>query len=445
MKFAAVLVLLAGLLPASARAININISQFTLANGMRVIVIPVHRAPVVTHMVWYKVGAADEPKGKSGIAHLLEHLMFKGTPSVPNGQFSLIIKRNGGQDNAFTSQDYTAYFQRIASDRLELVMKMEADRMQNLVLSEHDVKTEVAVVREERRTRTDNKPSSLLGEQMRAALYLAHPYGIPVIGWMEEVSRLTLDDAMAFYRKYYTPANATLVVAGDVKPDQVRALAEKYYGVLKNTARISPRRRTREPEPIAARRVIMHDKRVTSSTFMRQYLTVSYPNAGRLEAEALDVLAHILGEGTTSRLYKTLVVKNKSAISAGAWYSGDDGMDSGSFGIYAIPASGTRMNLIEKQIDAVIAQILEHGVSVEELEKAKKSLNAGAIYALDSQRKLANIFGLALTIGLEVDDILQWNARINAVTASDVKRAAAKFLQMRRSVTGILLPAGVRS
>ena len=428
----------------NAHALNVKVSEFTLGNGMKVIFIPDHRAPVVTHMVWYRVGAADEPKGKSGIAHLLEHLMFKGTPSVPDGQFSLIIKRNGGQDNAFTTQDYTAYYQRIAKDRLELVMKMEADRMANLQLSEKDVQTELAVVKEERRMRTDNKPQALLGEQMSAALYLAHPYGTPVIGWMSEVSKLNLADAMAFYRQFYTPANATLVVAGDVTGPEVRALAEKYYGVLKNTAKVNPRKRTQEPEPIAARRVIMRDKRVTSPTWMREYLTVSYATAGKGEAEALDILAQILGEGSTSRLYKALVIKGKTASSAGAWYSGNS-LDSGTFGVYGIPANGGNVAAVEKQIDAVLADILKNGVTAGELARAKKILNADSVYSLDSQSKLANIFGLSVSTGQTVSDVLEWNDRISAVTLEDVRKAAAKVLQIRRSVTGILLPAGSKA
>ena len=424
--------------PANAKPLNIDVSEFSLDNGMKVVVIPDHRAPVVTHMVWYKVGAADEQSGKSGIAHFLEHLLFKGTKKIAPGEFSKIISRNGGQDNAFTHLDYTGYFQRISKDRLEMVMEMEADRMQNLVLSDKDIKTERDVVKEERRTRTDNKPAQLFSEQMSAAQYTAHPYGIPIIGWMSEVEKLTREDAMEFYRKYYTPSNAILVVAGDVTADQVKALAQKHYGVLKNTAITKPRLRTMEPKPIAARRVIMRDKRVSSPYVMREYLAPSYVTAKGNEALALDILTEILGSGTTSRMYKKLVIKDKVAVSTGSWYSGDN-MDYGTFGFYAVPASGGDLNTLEKQIDAIIADVLENGVTQQEIDRARKVLQAETVYLLDSQSSLARIFGRALVVGLSVDDVINWDDRLAAVTEQDIKQAAAKVLQIRGSVTGFLM------
>ena len=423
---------------ATAKSLNIDVGEFTLENGMKVVVIPDHRAPVVTHMVWYKVGAADEQSGKSGIAHFLEHLLFKGTKKIAPGEFSKIVARNGGQDNAFTHLDYTGYFQRIANDRLEMVMEMEADRMQNLTLTDKDIETERDVVKEERRTRTDNKPAQLLGEQMTAALYTAHPYGIPIIGWMSEVAKLTRQDAMDFYRKYYTPSNAILVVAGDVTTKQVKKLAQKHYGVLKNTTIPGPRVRTSEPTPIAARRVIMRDKRVSSPYVMREYLAPSYGTAKGNQAIALDLLTQILGSGTTSRMYKKLVIKDKVAVSTGSWYSGEQ-MDYGTFGFYAVPASGGDLNVLEKHIDGVIADVLANGVSQAELDKARKVMQAETVYLLDSQSSLARVFGRALVVGQTVDDVLNWDDRLNAVTIDDVKKAAAGVLQIRRSVTGFLL------
>jgi len=437
-KIIALLLTLFVVYPASAKPLNIDVGEFTLDNGMKVVVIPDHRAPVVTHMVWYKVGAADEQSGKSGIAHFLEHLLFKGTKKIAPGEFSKIVARNGGQDNAFTHLDYTGYFQRISKDRLELVMGMEADRMQNLVLSDKDIITERDVVKEERRTRTDNKPAQLLSEQMSAALYTAHPYGIPIIGWMSEVAKLTRQDAMAFYRKYYTPSNAILVVAGDVSAERVKKLAQKHYGGLKNTATPGPRLRTREPQPIAARRIIMRDKRVSSPYVMREYLAPSYRTAKGNEALALDVLTEILGSGTTSRMYKKLVVKDKVAVSTGSWYSGDQ-MDYGTFGFYAVPASGGDLEGLEKHIDAIIADVLANGVSQKELQRARKVLQAETVYLLDSQSSLARVFGRALVVGLSVDDVLNWDDRLAAVTQQDIKNAAAKVLKIRRSVTGFLL------
>ncbi len=216
-------------------------SEFTLKNGLQVLVIPDHRAPVVTQMIWYKVGAADEPPGSSGIAHFLEHLMFKGTDLIPTGQFSKIIARNGGEDNAFTNHDVTAYFQRVAKDRLPKVMEMEADRMANLRLSEEDVATERKVILEERRSRVDNDPGSILQEQMMAALYANHPYGIPIIGWEHEIRALDREDALSFYRRFYAPDNAILVIAGDVEPEEVRRLAEETFGKLAPSDKVNGR------------------------------------------------------------------------------------------------------------------------------------------------------------------------------------------------------------
>ena len=230
------------------------VTEFTLDNGMDVVVIEDHRAPVVTHMVWYRVGSADEPHGTSGIAHFLEHLMFKGTDEIPDGAFSKIIAENGGQDNAFTSYDYTGYFQRIAVDRLDLVMKMEADRMVDVVITEDHVRTERDVILEERSTRTDNSPDGLFSEQMRAALFMNHRYGVPIIGWRREMEQLSLDDALTFYERYYAPDNAILVVAGDVTPEQVRELAEKHYGPLEPSGN-PPDPRPQEPPQLAPRRI----------------------------------------------------------------------------------------------------------------------------------------------------------------------------------------------
>ena len=441
MKFVTSLFLAVSMLfstSAMAKPLNIDVSEFTLKNGMKVVVIPAHRAPVVTHMVWYKVGAADEENRKSGIAHFLEHLMFKGTKNRPQADFSKIISRNGGQDNAFTQQDYTGYYQRISKDRLEMVMSMEADRMQNLVLTDKDIATERDVVKEERRTRTDNKPENLFNEQLNAALYTASPYGIPIIGWMSEVAKLTRADAEAFYKKYYTPSNAILIVAGDVTPEEVLKLAKKHYGVLKNTANPGPRVRTQEPKPIAARRVIMRDKRVASPYVTRLYLAPSILHAKKSEAEALDLLADVLGGGTTSRLYKQLVIKEKVAVDVGVWYSGSY-MDSGTFGIYAVPLPGASVAALEKKLDAFIAETLKTGITQKELDRSRRVMKAETVYTLDSQNSLANVFGRALVGNRTVESILSYPDRLDAVSLDDVKQAAAKVLKIERSVTGYLL------
>jgi zinc protease len=424
---------------APALALDIDATSFKLKNGMEVVVIPDHRAPVVTHMVWYKVGAADEPQGKAGIAHLLEHLMFKGTPKYPDGAFSRIVRANGGTDNAFTSQDYTAYFQRVMKDRLPLVMELEADRMQNLQLTDENVLPERAVVQEERRERTENDPSSLLSEQIDAALYTAHPYGKPVIGWMPEVANLTRQDAMDFYAAHYEPSNAILIVAGDVTPEDVKTLAERYYGPLENRRAVPERRRTVEPAPNAERRVTMRDARVSSPSWQRHYLAPAARHLPQREELALSILAEIVGGGNQSRLYRELNVEKKLAAFAGAWYSGDY-LDSGTFGVYASPNSGVSIEDTEKAVDAILDEVATKGITQEELDRSRNAVIASAVYLLDSQDALARLFGTALTTGQTVDDIRNWERDMASVTVEDVNKAARDVLDRRASVTGILLP-----
>ena len=432
-----ILVFILASLPAFA--MNLDVADFKLANGMEVVVIPDHRAPVVTHMVWYRVGSADEVSGKSGLAHFLEHLMFKGTSRHPFGEFDHLLDVNGGDGNAFTTRDYTAYYQRIASDRLPLVMELEADRMQNLVLTDENVLPELQVVREERRMRTENDPSALLGEQIDAAMYTAHPYGKPVIGWMSEVAKLTRDDAVAFYKAHYTPANAILVVAGDATPEQVKLLAEKFYGPLKNTFTPSPRVRTEEPEPIAARRVIMTDARASSPVFQRSYLSPSYSTAVGHEALALDLLADILGSGTQSRFYKGLVVDQKIASNVGAWYTGDY-LDSGTFGLYGVPNAGIDVGKVEAAVDAILADVLKNGVTQAELDRVRSKALAEQVYLLDDQGSLARMAGVALMTGLTIRDLLNRDVETATVTPDDIRQAAAKVMVLKGSVAGILLP-----
>jgi zinc protease len=352
---------------------------------------------------------------------------------------SRIVKRNGGEDNAFTSTDYTAYYQRIARDRLELVMGLEADRMANLTLTDEDVIPERAVVQEERRSRTDNDPSSLLSEQAIASLYVAHPYRKPVIGWMSDVQKLTRDDAMAFYKKFYTPGNAIVVIAGDVTADEVRPLVDKHYAPLVNTAKLEERARTPEPEPIAARRVSMSDPRVATPTVQRYYLTPSYKTAAPREAEALDLLAHVIGDGTTSRMYRKLVVEDKVAAYAGAWYDGNS-RDYGTFGYYGAPAAGRTVQDVEEALTAVLRDVVANGITEQELAAAKNAMLAETIYALDSQFRLATVFGAALAIGATIEDVQTWDDEIRATTLEDINKAAARLLKSERSVTGILTP-----
>jgi zinc protease len=415
-----------------------NVSHFTLANGLEVVVIPDRRTPVVTHMIWYKVGAADEPLGKSGIAHFLEHLMFKGTEKHPIHRFSQVIAGFGGQENAFTASDYTGYYQRVPREHLGTAMEFEADRMTGLVLTDDVVLPERDVVLEEQNTRVANNPGARLGEQIQAALYLNHPYGRPVIGWRHEIEKLDRAEALAFYRRFYAPNNAVLVIAGDVNDKEVRELAEETYGKIPRNPAIAPRVRPQEPDQVAPRSVTLADPRVQQPSVQRQYLVPSVTTAKRGEAEALEVLAHVLGSGSNSRLYRSLVVEKGLAVTTNAWYQSSS-LDPSRFGIYASPRPGVGFAQVETVIDAELAQIAEHGVAAEELERAKTRLIADAVYAQDNQATLARWYGVALTTGLKVEDITSWPDRVRAVTASAVQEAARNWLNKNRSVTGYLI------
>jgi zinc protease len=401
------------------------------------VVVPDHRTPVVTHMVWYKVGSADETAGKSGLAHFLEHLMFKGTAKNPEGKFSKTVAALGGQENAFTTADYTAFFQRIAREHLETMMGFEADRMTGLVLSEDNVRPKLKVVLEEWNMRVANSPDARLGEQVSAALYLNNPYGRPVIGWRPEIEKLTREDALAFYRRFYTPNNAVVVIAGDVTPEEVKALAAKTYAKVPRVADVAARARPQEPPPVAVRTVTLADPRVAQPSLQRSYLVPSYATS-RKDAESLEVLAHILGSGATSRLYRALVVDQRIANNAGAFYQGS-ALDETRFGVYAIPQPGIGFTACEKAIDEVIAEVAEKGITADELERAKTRMIADAVYAQDNQAALARWYGAALTTGSTVADVQAWPDRIRAVSAESIREAARTWLDRRRSVTGYLV------
>ena len=427
------------LVPGAPAAGVFHPETFTLDNGMEVVVVENHRAPVLAHMVWYKVGTADSPPGKSGLPHFLEHLMFKGTGAIPPGEFSKIVARQGGNDNAFTSQDATAYFQMIAKDRLELVMAMEADRMVNLDLSDEHVYPERDVILEERRSRVDNEPSALLGEQLMAAQYLHHPYRLPVIGWFHEIAGYTREDALEFYRTWYAPNNAVLVVAGDVTADELRPLAERTYGAL--AARHVPaRRRLVEPPQHAARRIALRHERVRQPNVMRTYLAPSYASPGHEHAYALELLSEILGGGGTSRLFRSVVVERALAAGAGTYYRGT-GLDGTIFRVYGVPRPGVELAELESAIEVEIARILADGVTEEELVRTRSRLISESIYARDSLMGAARVFGSALTCGEAVGDVEAWPARIAAVTLEQVHAAAQFVFRPEQSVTAQLLPA----
>jgi zinc protease len=415
-----------------------DVSHFKLSNGLEVVVIPDRRVPVVTHMVWYRVGSADEPPGVSGIAHFLEHLMFKGTEKNQAGKFSRVLATIGAQENAFTTADYTGYFQRVAKEHLQSVMEFESDRMTGLVLTDANVLPERDVVLEEFNMRVANSPEARLGEQVAAALYLNHPYGRPVIGWRHEIEKLNREDALAFYRRFYTPNNAILVVAGDVTADEVKKFAEATYGKVARRTEIGPRKRPQEPEPAAVRHVVHADARVAQPSMQRSYLVPSEHGTKSGEAEALDLLAHILGAGHNSRMYRRLVEERKIAISTGAGYSGTS-VDATRFSVYATPQAGTTLPDLENAIDGVIAEIIESGVSDQELTRAKTRLIADSVYAKDNQATMARWYGAALASGFTVEQVKTWPDRVRAVQVDAIRAAARTWLQKHRSVTGYLL------
>ena len=425
--------------PASAGgAAAPQVTHSRLDNGMEVLVIPDHRSPVVTHMVWYRNGSADDPPGKSGIAHFLEHLMFKGTAAHPQGAFSEAVAEVGGQENAFTSTDYTAYYQRAAKEHLGMLMGFEADRMTGLVLDDKVVDPERDVVLEERRMRTDTDPSAQLQEAVQATVFSHHPYGTPIIGWNHEIEGLRRQDALDYYARFYTPENAILIVAGDVDPGAAEALARDTYGRVPARGAAPERLRRREPEPRAHRLVTLADPKVEQPSVQRVYLVPSYRTAPAGTAPALEVLGHLLGGGSTSVLYRRLVMEDKIAVAAGAYYMGT-ALDDTRFFVWALPAPGTSLEALDAAIEDVVGEMGRSLVPAEDLTRAQTRLVADAVYAQDSQSSLARWYGASLATGLGVAEVERWPADIDAVTPEAVREAARSYLNRRRAVTGFLV------
>jgi zinc protease len=415
-----------------------DIEGFTLENGLEVIVIPNQRIPAVSHMVWYRIGAADDPPGKSGIAHFHEHMMFEGTAKYKAGEYADIIAREGGEQNAFTGRDATSYYVNITRDKLPLVMEMEADRMRGLTPADDAVEKEKQVIIEERRMRIENNPEALLAEQMNATLFRHHPYHLPVIGWMQEMEKLTGPDVLKFHETWYHPNNALLIVSGDITSAELKPLAQKYYGGLPK-GKIPARRWNEEPPQIAARRVIMHHGNVRQPQWIRTYAAGSVAYGKKEQALPLLVLSQLLGNGKTSRLYQSLVVEQKLASGV------DTGYDCFTLGpsvfhIKAIPEQGVDPAVLERAIDAELKRLLESGVSEDEFKRAKTLLKAESIYARDGLTSMARIMGWLRIAGLPRDYFNRWPEMIEEVTAAQIAEAARDVLQMRQSVTGLLLP-----
>ena len=418
-----------------------------LDNGMQIIVIPDHRADVVTHMLWYRVGSADEPPGKSGIAHFFEHLMFRGTENIASGDFSKTVARLGGQDNAFTSYDYTAYFQRIHRDKLPVMMQMEAERMTKLIIDPDIVAVERDVILEERSLRVDSRPASLLAEQIRKRLHAGTGQAVPVIGWRDEIAALSAEDAAAFYRRYYAPDNAVLVISGAVTMAEVKPLAEQHYGPLKPSGQPRAPRRVAVDLQLAdhAEIEVRADDRVRQPSWRRYYRLPKYDAADPRPFAAAHVLAGILDGGLTGRLYQSLVVDKKLAAGTAA-YVDTSRLENGEFIFYAgLPPQVTGAAEIEAGFRAVadamqaeIARIQEMPPAEDELARVKTRIAASVIYARDSQQSMAQIFGSSAMLGHSVAQVLAWPQVIEAVTAADVQQAARDWLRLEHSITGHL-------
>lgn len=417
---------------------GIAIEQFTLKNGMEVIVLPNHRVPAVNHMMWFKVGSADDPVGKSGLAHFLEHMMFKGTAEYKAGDYADIISRHGGEQNAFTNYDTTSFYVTIAKENLPLVMKLEAARIRGLVLTDDETQKEREVIIEERRQRIENDPEAMLNEQMNAALYRNHPYHIPVIGWMHEMKTLNRQDVMDFHQKYYHAGNAVLIVSGDITAAELKPLAEKYYGNLL-AGETPPRHWLSEPPQIVARTVTLHHENVKQKQWERTYMAPSFGSGDKSQVLPSFVLSELLAGGKTSVLYQSLVVKQKLASSVSNSYNGFS-IGPGDFSITVIPEKDVSFETIEAAIAKEIAAIQKDGFAADDIERAKTQLKAESVYARDGLSSMARIMGWIRMSGQKPEYFTRWQELIGAVTDDQLKAAATSIFNPDASVTGYLLP-----
>ncbi len=436
LRVACVLLALPALAGAAA-AQDFQVKTAVLANGLYVAVVEDHRAPVVTQMVYYRAGSADELPNQRGVAHFLEHMMFQGTSTTPGQEFRNTIARYGGRENATTTADTTTYYQTVGKEALELVMRLEADRMHNLTITDKEFNSEKEVIKEERRNRYENEPGGLFAEQFSAAMYLNHPYGNPVIGYMHEIEALTRQDALDWYKKWYVPNNATLVIAGDTTLAEVLPLAQKYYGAVPRGAEPT-RFRPKEPPHLAERRLFFYDARVRQPSMSRNYLAPSQ-TARDGTAQALTILATLLS-GSTGRFYQELSIKQGIAQGAGAGYSGGL-MNETTFSVSISPRRGIDIDVAEKALDAEIDKLLRDGVTADEVELAKSGILDGLIFARDNVMGLARRVGNGLSIGLTVDEVTHLSDIYKSVTVAQVNAAARLVFDKRRSVTGFMLPA----
>ena len=434
------------LLFANASAQAETVAHRTLPNGLNILVKEDHRSPVAVSMVWYRAGSMDEVSGTTGVAHVLEHMMFKGTKKVPVGEFSRTIARAGGRDNAFTSRDYTAYYQQLHKSKLALALELEADRMVNLSFSEDEFARELNVVMEERRSRTDDNPHAQLHEQLMGAVYLAHPYRFPVIGWMNDLQNMRLADARDWYGKWYAPNNATLVVAGDVQPEEVFRLAEKFFGPI--PARALPARKPQvEPPQVGVRRLTVKAQAELPYLAMAYHAPALRDVAQDWEPYALFVLNGVFDGSDASRLNRELVIKSRVANSANASY---DLVNRGPalFFLDGVPAEGKTVADVEAALREQIRLLVEEGISDEELTRVKAQVTASQVYARDSVYYQAMRIGMLQTTGLPFDSSDLQVSKLQAVTAEQVREVARKYLVDDNLTVAVLdpqpLPGGKR-
>ena len=427
----------------SAWAESTKTNTYHLKNGLKIIVRPVHKAPVVVTMVWYKVGSADEPPGLSGISHVLEHMMFKGTKNLAVGEYSKIIASNGGQENAFTNRDYTAYFQTLGAKKLPISLKLEADRMQNLQLEANEFAKEIKVVREERRMRTDDNPQSLTYERFMASLHLASPYHHPVIGWKNDLLNMQITDLKKWYARWYAPNNATLVVVGDVEPKDVFNLAKKYFGPIKSEAMPS-RKPQRMPEPLGTKQIEISMPAKLPMVFLGFNVPSLLTSEDKMAPYALEVLAGILGANDSSRLNKMLVRTQHVASSINADYDLFARFDS-EFVIYAIPATEVPPEKLVKAIQGQINDLKQQPVTQAELSRIKNQVIAHHTYQKDSLFGQAMAIGLTETAGLNWQESEEYPKKIQQVTLADIQKAANTYLTAKRLTIAILKPSQTRN
>jgi zinc protease len=413
-----------------------NAKEFTLKNGLKVIIIPNKKAPVVKQMIWYKAGSIDEEKNKGGLAHLTEHLMFRGTKNIPNNKFNETISQYGGTSNAFTMHDFTSYHQFVDISKLELAMYMEADRMENLNFSKSSFNKEKSIVLQERMQNTDNNPNQVFLERLDSIFWQNNKYSRPVIGSIENIKSLTYKDVMRFYNNHYSPNNAILILSGDIDFETGKKLATKYYGKIENRGEI--RKYIFEtPSDDFNSALEMENEKITTSKIIKKYIADSY-NTNKKNIYALEILNNIISEGENSLLNKKFVIDDKTSIAVGSSYTPyKRGLTS--LNIYLIPKDNNKVEKISEELDAFLKKI-SNKITHELVRKTKDKILASLIYTKDNPEILAHQIGLMASSGMSIEEITNWDKSINDVNYSDVKRVAESIFNEKTNITGIIKP-----